>query len=154
MHRQLIVVANAAEARFFRRDTRNEPLIALENIPHPEGRFKSSDLADVEQGHAQADHHRGVSFETPQSPHEKEAARFARKVARRIDEELTKGEFKDLLLFSSPPLLGELRAALSSHAHECLSASFGVDLTKYGLSELESRIDVHLRADSFRPPMG
>ena len=46
MKSQWIVVANTARARFFRRESAAEPLVALQAMEHRESRSKGSELGD------------------------------------------------------------------------------------------------------------
>ncbi|TAK78189.1 MAG: host attachment protein [Aquabacterium sp.] len=145
MQQELIVIANAGEARFFKRHTPMDPLLPGVHLEHPQSRQKSSELAAQPAGHGSSDRHSGgVSFAPHQSPHEKEGAHFAREVAGQIDKDLAADGGRSLVLFCSAPFLGELRTRLSASAHERLRAAFDVDLTSYGLDEIEQRVEHHL----------
>lgn len=154
MQQELIVIASASEARVFKRLCRQEPLVPCSHLEHPQSRRKSSELDTHAAGHGSSDRHSGgVSFEPRHSPHEKEAHRFAREVARHIDQELAASGRCSLMLFCAAPFLGDLRAALSPSAQDQLEKACDVDLTSFGLSELEQRIEHHLHphAHASRP---
>jgi protein required for attachment to host cells len=106
MSTEMIVAANAARARLFRRGAVGEPLVEVVTLVHPQSRQVGHDLAADRMGH---------------------------------------GEFERWVLFASSPFLGELKAALDAELQRSLHAAIDLDLTSYGLSEVDERARAALR---------
>ena len=137
----LIVIANAVQARLYTRAREHEPLVALPSLTHPEGHLKASALGDDRAGHGGADVGRhGTTFGKRLDPHRKEHLHFAGEVARRIDALIAQGACGALTLLAASPFLGELMAALGTHALERLTRAVDIDLTHFGLPEIEQRL--------------
>ncbi len=141
MRAEWIVVADAASARFLRRESDADPLVALETIAHDESRQKPSALGDDRLGHGSGDRTPGgVSFAPRTDPKRREHEHFARQLAHRLEQALERGECERISLYAPPRFLGELKAALGPAASKALRVAIDVDLVRYGLDELESRI--------------
>jgi protein required for attachment to host cells len=144
MKTQFVVVANASLARFFKRDSPTDPLIAMPTLEHPESRLKGIELADDRPGHEATDNSSGGNrFEPRSDSRRKEHTRFARQIAQHLDVALAHGEFDGLVICASSPFLGELKAALSPALERRLQFTVDSDFTSLGLDELELRLRHH-----------
>lgn len=144
MKPEWILVANSSLARLFSRDTSHAPLVPLTTLQHPQSRMKGSELQSDRGGHADTDRHvGGTNFSGRTDPHRKEHAHFAHQLADYLELGLNEGRFKNLSIFASSPFLGELKAALSPAVQKSVAAWVDMDLTSYGLTELEQRIAAH-----------
>lgn len=148
MSTEMIVAANAARARLFRRGAGGEPLVEVVALVHPESRLVGHDLAGDRMGHGQADRRGGggTAYEPKTDVRRKEHEHFAREVAARLKSGLHAGEFERWVLFASSPFLGEVKAVLDAELQRSLHAALDVDLTSYGLHEVEERASAALRA--------
>lgn len=143
MKPQWIVVTNAALARIFSRKSAIEPLVPVATLTHAQSRLRAGALAADRAGRQAADNSHGVNqFESRSDPHRKEHQRFAREIAQQLDEALAAGKFGSLLIFSSNPFIGELRAQLSHAVSERVQTLLDRDLSHVGITELERRIAV------------
>lgn len=141
MKPEWILIANASHARLFRRDSAQDPLIPMETFDEPEGRQKASMLADDRLGHEAADgRYGGASFTPHLDPKRKKHLQFAHRLSERLDQGLNEGACDRISVFASCPFLGELKSQLSPKASKALRAAVEIDLTHYGLDELEARI--------------
>lgn len=127
MDTEWILIANGTLARLFSRESETEPLVPLCTFKHPEGRAKSMLGGDDR-------------FQHRISPHHKELHRFAVDLALQLEHGLSTGQCARISIFSSSPLLGELKARLGPAGRHALRVSADVDLTRHGLSRLEERI--------------
>lgn len=144
MKPDLFLIANAGVARLFTRGSANDRLVPLSSLDHPEGHIKASDLGDDRLGHGSTDNRPGgVSFTPRTDPRRKEDLRFAHLLAQRIDQALASGECAHVRLYASNPFLGELKQALSPHARQALREAVDLDLTSFGVDEIERRIAHH-----------
>ncbi|MDE2401844.1 MAG: host attachment protein [Burkholderiales bacterium] len=152
MKKEWILIANASMARLFSRESDHDPLVPLNTFEHVESRLKSSQLGDDRVGHGSSDTRPGgVSFEPRMSPQRKQHLQFAHTLAQRLDEGLNNGECKQVTLYASSPFLGELKGQLSPAAKKALRSAVDIDLTSFGLRELEERIAHELQAHHPQP---
>jgi hypothetical protein len=147
MKPDLILVADATEARLYTRAMEGAPLQPLQAFEHPAGRRRSAELGDARPGHGSSDTRPGgVSFPPRLDPRKKEHQHFAHELAHAVDAALP--GCGRLAVFAGSPFLGELKAALGPAAHKALAAAVDVDLTAFEIHELAQRIERAL------PPAG
>jgi protein required for attachment to host cells len=138
---ELIVIANATEARLFTREREGASLSPLCEMHSPQGRRHASELGTDRPGHGSSDHYSsGVNFTPRNDAHRAEHLRFAREIAERVHQELVPGHCDRVTLFASSPFLGELRGALCPKAKNALRSSIDLDLTSFHVREIERRI--------------
>lgn len=130
-----IVVANAAMARCFEYSSVTEPLVPGECLVHPEGRLHGRDLDAERPGHSHAGR-TGLAHRTEVK--ERERTEFARQIADFLQEDANR--YSGIVLFASNPFLGELLSHLDEGVRQRVTASHAIDLTSFGLSELEARV--------------
>ena len=149
MKPQWIQVANASIARLLARDSADEPLRALATWQHPESRLKGSELQSDRPGHERSDRAGGTELTPRSDPHRKEHQAFAHEIAKKLGEALDAGEYGSLAIIASSPFLGELRHALGKAVTKATTHVADLDLTSFGLSEIETRLERELapRAD-------
>lgn len=147
MKTQWILVANASHARLLRREADDEPLVPMTTLEHPESRLPGRELGDDRIGHDASDRRPGGVMFTPRTDaRHKEHQHFAQQLARQLEQGLERHECGQVLLFASSPFLGVLKAELGPQAQKALRVAADVDLTSYGLTELEQRIARELGA--------
>lgn len=135
-----ILVANAAHARLFRQEP-GTPLVTLQSFEHPASRQHSAVLGDDKAGREQSDRAFGGAAYTPRTDAQtKEHLHFARELADALEQGAQKSEYAALFVYASSPFLGELKQALGEHTRGRLAATHDVDLTSFGLAEIEQRI--------------
>lgn len=140
MKPQWILAANASIARVFARGSADEPLRALATWQHPESRLKGAELEADRPGHERSDRSGGTELTPRADAHRKEHQAFAREIARRLADALQAGEYGALALYASSAFLGELKRALPEAVAGHVVHAADVDLTSFGLSEVEARV--------------
>ena len=108
------LIANATRARLLQQE-RGAPMVILESFIHPRGRGKPD-----------ADDH--------------EHMEFARELAHLLEQEAQLDHFRSLTIFAIGPFLGEIRDELGKATRRRVVGTHELDLTSFGLSELEERI--------------
>lgn len=132
----LIVVANSGEARFFSRLSGTDPLTPLPAIHSAHASQQDRD-GHMNRGVGAG----GVSLAPHTDPQHKQQMLFASQVSALIDRAIGDGACDELFIAASSPFLGELRMVLSDQARKRLFASINMDLTSFGLTELERRLN-------------
>jgi len=108
------LIANATRARLLQQE-RGAPMVILESFIHPRGRGKL-DANDTER------------------------SEFARELAHLLEQEAQLDHFHSLTVFAASPFLGEITDQLGKATRRRLGGTHELDLTSFGLSELEERI--------------
>ena len=145
MKADLILIANASQARLLSYE-RGSPMVILESFEHPQSRSRIRELVDDKMGQEASDRSFGGSAYQPRmDAKQKESTRFARELADRLEQLAQQGGFHALAVFASSPFLGELKAELGAGTARLLSATHDLDLTHFGLTELEERVMHELR---------
>ncbi|MCC5858445.1 MAG: host attachment protein [Ectothiorhodospiraceae bacterium] len=116
-----VVVAQQGLARLFRREKRFSPLEELDNLVQPEARLHAKDLQSDRPGRT-VNRPRGgrTALEPSSDPKRTEAEVFARRVAERLHEGRTAGDYRELVLVAGPSFLGLLRDAMDEDTARCV----------------------------------
>ncbi|MCW5772424.1 MAG: host attachment protein, partial [Rhodospirillaceae bacterium] len=77
---------------------------------------------------------------TAESPVRREKREFAHVVAEHLNEAAKRGAYHKLVIAAPPKFLGDIRAALDSHAGALVVHEIAKDLTKESDPELSRRI--------------
>ena len=114
MSRIRIVVADQAEAIFYDSTSLQGRPREVARITDPAAHLKDRDFSSDRPGRSYervggARHAVGKEGE----PRHREAMRFARRIARRLDDARRKDEFEELIVVAGPPFLGLVREELS-----------------------------------------
>jgi protein required for attachment to host cells len=135
MKPDLILIANASEARLLSRDGATETLLALDSVHRPEDSATAGELRRVQPEPGM-----------PLDPRRRRMRTFAAVVARRAEEELASGRFAALALFAACPFLGELMRQLGRPTKEAMRTVVDADISDLEWTEAAQRIDLELRA--------
>jgi protein required for attachment to host cells len=118
-----VVVASSTQCRIFTQQKHSEPLLQIDELFHPEGRLRGSELTEDRPGRSFDSRGEGRhAMGQPVDPVEQENIRFARIVATSIEEARKKGAFERLLLVVEPRFLGHLRKHLSGTTRQLVTA--------------------------------
>jgi protein required for attachment to host cells len=133
------LIANATRARLLQQEL-GAPMVILESFIHPAGRAKVSDLAEDKAGQEKTDRFGGAAYEPRVDAKRKEHIEFARELAHLLEQEAQLDHYRSLTIFASNPFLGGIKAELGKATRRLLVTTHELDLTSFGLSELEERI--------------
>lgn len=114
MSKYRILVADQAEAIFYDAATLTGVPTEVGRISDPLARLHDRDLTTDRPGRS----YESVggtrhSIRREETPRRTEAVRFARRIARRLDDARRKDEFDQLVVVAGPPFLGLVRQQLS-----------------------------------------
>lgn len=139
----LIVVANAAAARFFSAEplNANAPLIELEDKVHPSSRLHGRDLETDSpprvfdsQGHARH------AIEPKTDIKEQQADAFALELSNYLEEMRNTNRYDKLYLIASPHFLGLLRGHFKQGVTELLAETVDKDLTHHSVEDIRAHL--------------
>jgi protein required for attachment to host cells len=129
MTRYRILVADQAEAIFYDAPTLHDAPKEVARISDPLARLHDRELATDRPGRSYesmgATRH---SIQREDTPRRIEAVRFARRIARRLDDARRKDEFDQLVVVAGPPFIGLVRAQLSGPTRARVSREIPKDL--------------------------
>lgn len=135
-----ILVANATEARILQQEP-GSPLVVVQAYHHPASRVRSSELGDDKAGRELSGRgFGGAAFEPHVDAQSKEHLHFARELADALEAGAQAGSYASLTIHASSHFLGELKHALGDATRRLLTSTHDVDLTSFGVQEIEQRL--------------
>lgn len=132
-----VVVADAAGAKVYESDALLEELTLVERVSNAH----DDKLPAPGQAAHQAHH----------DPHVVSEERFARAVAKLVNDGDGRHRFERLVVVAPPRFLGDLRGELSTNASRRVVASIHHDWTKLGARDLAAKVREHLPATAGLP---
>ena len=124
-----VVVASSTRCRIFKQESHRAPLVEIEDLVHPEGRLRRSELESdrpgrTADGSGRSRHRMGE----PMDRTDHESARFAKSVASRLERARQRHRFERLVVVADPRFLGHLRHGLSGATRSCVTAQLKKNL--------------------------
>ncbi len=142
MTTEWILVADSAQARLFSRRAERAELDEQQDWVHPESRLHGRELERDRPGRVFASQGPGRSdTRDSETPHRKEAERFAGELAEALDRARTENRFERLILVAEPRFLGLLRDHLSSETADHVARSLDLDLTRESAERIRDALD-------------
>lgn len=135
MKPDLIVIANASEARLLSREGATAALVMVDSVHRPERGAAAGAPVRVHQEPGE-----------PLDPRRRRMREFAMVVAQRIEDELADGHYAAPALFAACPFLGELMRQLPRRTKEAMRAVIDADISDLDGAEAAQRIEQELRA--------
>lgn len=137
----VIVVADAADAKFFEQPRHVDAPRLIHQLENPTGRRRARDLMSDRMGY-RGNHPTTWQQAVPQQtdPVEVEEERFAREIAQFMDELVDEGRCSTLSLFTPPSLLGRLRKHLSKRVEDRVIQEEATELKNLPTSQLLERL--------------
>lgn len=125
-----IVVVNRCEAKVFEADGRHNKgeVRYVEKLENPRGRLRDSDINSDRPGFIASPNHHGGRMAKPQSPTERIAQMFAKKVTMHLEDACRQNAFDELVLIAPPNFLGQMRAMFSRELREKVEREMPKDL--------------------------
>ncbi|TAN47229.1 MAG: host attachment protein [Methylococcaceae bacterium] len=124
-----ILTAESSRAIIYAMESRIKPLKEIESLDHPEGRAREQDLTSDRPGRTvDAVGRHAVGKEVDPKRHE--AQLFALRLAERLDQGRTHGQFNHLILIAPPEFLGILRHSLNDQTLKLVSQSLDKNLVQ------------------------
>jgi protein required for attachment to host cells len=144
-----VLVCDRSTARLLRNGgaSRSRSLTELATLVCPEMRQRPSKLASDRGGrtYARASAGRGpkvaATYGTDdRDPRAEAAARFARRISRRLDLERRAGDLDSLIVVAAPRFLGSLRDALSARTRAMVRRELPRDWAHLSLRDIQRRV--------------
>jgi protein required for attachment to host cells len=129
-----VMVADATRARLFELTGRQAPLTELQALVWPEARLKGHEIESDRPGRAFDSRGGGQRHAMAPGiePKQEEAMRFARHLARLMQEGLDAHRFEQLCVMAPPQFLGLLRAEMGTSLKRAVASELVKDLTQEG----------------------
>ena len=138
-----ILIAHGAGARLFESHGPGKGLELVQQLEHPEGRARDSDIDTDRPGRSfrknSADPRR-AAMSRSESPHDHAIASFARDLAQKLQQGRMQNEFGRLVLVAPPRFLGLLRSSLDAPTLQLVVGSLDKDLARADEAELVKHV--------------
>lgn len=139
-----ILVANRTEAKIFEYQNKNDSRVQyVTKLENPRGRLRAGDINADKPGDWKSLMGAGTQLtklEKQQTPTDRVAQEFAKKVTEFLDSELKQQKFNNLVLISDPHFLGRLRGLFSKELKRSIIKEVTKDLGAVTTQELEDRL--------------
>lgn len=136
-----IVVASRTEAKVFEyANKKNSDVEFVMKMENPRGRLKAQDINADKPGVFLSLTTHGTRLVKPQSPTERVAQEFAKKVSEFLEGSRQKSLFDDLVLIADPHFLGRLRGSFTKKLRQCVSKEIVKDLGAATASDIKNRL--------------
>jgi protein required for attachment to host cells len=142
-----ILVSDASRARVFAFDKEGDPWRLVEEVEHPLGRARTSDLVSDRAGRQRQV---GPAMAAPTDPAEAESHRFAERLAHLLQKGSDEHRFGRLVLVAPPRFLGYLRDVLREPVARHVVLSLDKDYTHMDERELRGLLAPQLPAEKAR----
>lgn len=142
MRRTWIVVAHRIGARIFEPDAESRELGLVQELEHPDGRKKASDIDTDKPGmsYTRGTAGGGHPMSTAEGAHDHAARTFAREIAGALRQGRVENRYQDLVLVAEPRFLGMLRESLDGPTAQTVDATIEKDLAKVPVHELPKHL--------------
>jgi protein required for attachment to host cells len=142
-----ILVGDASRARVFSLDKGDGSWRLVEEIEHPLGRARTSELVSDRAGRQRQI---GPPVMQQTDPAEQESHRFAERLCHLLQKACDDHRFARLILVAPPRFLGYLRGILREPVARHVVASLDKDYTHHDERELRRLIEPHVPAEDSR----
>jgi len=118
-----------------------KPFSLIEQIDHPEGRLKNSELDADQPGRSMGSVSRVSHAYSENADSKRTLARhFARDLVARLEKGRVENRFRKVMLIAESRFLGELRSAMGSHLEKMVAGSLEKELHLMPLGQIQEVI--------------
>jgi len=144
--RTWIVLADAASARLFQPAGPRGNWALVAELQHPESRARDSDLVTDRPGRVKQSKGYRSAMESPTPPKKVEIRKFARQLAKALEDGLQKKAYERIILAAPPAFLGLLRSELSDRVRGRIAALVEKDYLHLDQRQARERLEEQLQA--------
>jgi protein required for attachment to host cells len=144
--RTWIVLADAATARMYEAQAGRRDWKLIAELAHPQSREKESELGRDKPGRVKQSTGSRAAMEPPTPRKEVEIEKFARQIAKTLDDALVRKAYDRLVLAAPPEFVGVLRGLLPERVEQCIAATVEKDYLHLDLPEARERLEQQLEA--------
>jgi protein required for attachment to host cells len=130
-----ILVAHQAGARIFENHGPGKGISLVDEVDHPEGRARDSELESDRPGRSfrkNSSDPRRAAMSRAEGPRDRAVADFARELAGKLQQARASNSYERLVLVAPPKFLGLLRGALDDSTASLVVGSIDKDLAMSG----------------------
>lgn len=147
-----VVLADSQRARVYMQPNRGAPLTVVEELLHEEGGMKASELMTDKPGRRNEANLTGVGggpgamsavrgATVPHTdPEEVEHHRFAKMVARLLDDGRVKNKYAELVLFMAPKTLGHVKKYCDEKTRERIAHAAPEEILQLSPAQLGAKL--------------
>ena len=144
--RTWIVLADAATARLYEPQAGRRDWKVIAELTHPQSRAKESELGRDKPGRVKQSAGSRAAMEPPTPRKKVEMEKFARQLAKALDDALVRKAYDRLVLVAPPEFLGILRATLPERVEARVAASVEKDYLHLDPPSVRERLEQQLEA--------
>jgi protein required for attachment to host cells len=142
--RTWILLADAGSARLYETTSGLSGWTLVREFSHPESRHRTSELLSDKPGRVRQYTGQRSTMEPPTPRKKVEVEKFARELARALEEGVNKNAFERLFLVTPPAFLGVLRGKLAPRVEARVAEAIEKDYLHLDEQKLKERLEEHL----------
>ena len=144
--RTWIVLADDASARVYQASGPHGSWALVTELQHPESRAKDSELGTDKPGRVKQSKGYRSAMEPPTPPKKVAVQKFARQVAKALEDGLLKKAYEQLILVAPSAFLGVLRSELGDRVRGRIAAVVDKDYLHLDQRQARERLEAQLHA--------
>jgi len=144
--RTWIVLADAATARLYEQSGPHGNWALVAELQHPESRARDSELVTDKPGRVKQSKGYRTAMEYRTPPKKVEAKKFARQLAKTLDDGVVREAYGRLVLVAPPGFVGMLRDELSDRVRARIAALVEKDYLHLDQRKARERLEEQLQA--------
>lgn len=137
-HHLALLITNAAVAKIYAYDRKNQSLSLLKEMQHEESRMKVSEITSDALGRYQKLSVGEGTYQAPTNPKDTEAERFAEEISKQLDQ--YSGQFNEFFIIAPGQFQAYLKKKISTPVQKKIKLFLDKDYTKLD----ERKIIAHL----------
>ena len=141
-----IVLADAATARLYEAGGPRGKWTLVSELQHPESRAKAAELVTDKPGRVKQSKGYRSAMEPGTPPKKVEVEKFARQLAKALEDGRVRESYQRLVLVSPPGFMGILRAHLSDGVQKLVAALVEKDYLHLEEREAQERVEEQIQA--------
>lgn len=135
-HTTCVAVLNSNECRIFSFSKKNQELVLLKEISHPENKGRNEDLVSDRPGHYDTSSHAGGSYAQHTDPKDVKIDQFALEIDKWLAQGRTHQQYEQLVIIAPPKMIGHLSQHLNKNVEKLITQYIQKDLVFFKEHEL------------------
>lgn len=138
------IVADGASARLFQTNRRDGDLEETDRYVNEKGRLNNRDFDTDRPGRSSQSSSQRSAMEKGDGPRENEEKKFAKRIAKSLNEAFQQGKFEKLGIVAAPKALGRIREELDKQVKDAVIGTSSKNLTKQSKDEIKQHISKNI----------
>lgn len=138
-----LIICNTNQCMIYQYENKNEPLVFIKQLLHPESKLKGAELTTDKPGHYKANSSARGSYAPDETPKQMEIECFAQEIAKTLDSDRKNQAFQHIVFITLPKMYG----LIQQHSTESLKTLIRMHINKDYMHFSEQEILEHFEKE-------